>query len=178
MPIDFSPRVCDMGRRSGITKKLEDLSTNFNTLKTITRICKIYSTILEDIQQLDPRLLRLETKAIFRIVDEVQRKLLQKTFDEVHRSCDCGGGNRTGRDGSGTEESVWLDQAEPQLRELQDTLSRHRQRFDRTELSLATPIELLCRLVGVQLGRPDWDIGAYLSLVFVVHIKFDSHKPG
>jgi hypothetical protein len=71
MPVTFSPDVNDLGQRPGLPNKLKDVCRDHHTLVAVTRICKVYSTILEDVQRLDPKLSPPESKAIFRIVDEV-----------------------------------------------------------------------------------------------------------
>lgn len=143
----FPRRVEDINTRRGIPKDLAILTDDI-TLAANATICKVYCAIFDDIQRLDPLLSTSESCAIYRIVDEVCKKLLSRTLEEVRR--------RNNNHG-------WLNNQEQRLRGLQIRLNYHKTRTKDIKLLGATPIELLCRLVAVKSATPDWGIGKSLA---------------
>lgn len=149
----FPPQVEEIGRRQGIQKNL-DVSTDKLNLAGNTRICKVYSAILDDIDKYDPPLARDESQAIYRIVEEVHKKLLSRTVEKMRRQ---------------NHNLKWLEEQENELRALQIRLDHHKIRTKYTKLSQATLIELLCRLVATKSAKPGWGIGRSFVSSYMYH---------
>jgi hypothetical protein len=148
----YPARVQAIRERDGIRNNPNFLPAD-TAIPANTHICKVYSAILDDIDRYDRLLAYPESRAIYRIVEEVYKKVLSKTLETVR-------GHNSNHE--------WVNNQEEELRVLKKRLDFHETRTKETKLSRATPIELLCRLVATISAKPEWSIGKSLASWIII----------